>query len=640
MVDSLLLAVFIFVSTAIILVPLAKVTGLGSVLGYLAAGVLIGPYALGLVSDPETILHFAEFGVVLMLFLIGLELQPRELWAMRSRLVGLGGSQVALTALAIGVATWLAGIPWQSAVVVGLALGLSSTAIVLQIMNERGIMRTETGRSGFAVLLLQDIAVIPIITLIPFLALPELSPEASQAAAEAAAEGSAPENPLDTNEPGWMLALRFIAVFGGMYLAGRFVLQPVMRFIAGTGIREIFTAFALFLVVGAALLMEWLSLSHALGAFIAGVILASSEYRHELESDLNPFKGLLLGLFFISVGMSIEFAVLASEPFVIAAIVIGLVAIKLAILYVLATVFSMSLSNRVLFAILLAQGGEFAFVLFQFALSAGAMEPDLADRLNVAVALTMALTPLLILAFDKLIEPRLIGRGEDPGIPDMGDTADNVMVLGYGRFGQVIARLLHAQGYETTLIDHDPGQIEFMRRFGFKVFYGDVGRLDLLEAAGAAEAKAIIVAINDIEKSKLIVELVKRHFPRTKLYVRAIGRAHAFDLIEMDVDGFERDLFHSSINLGVKVLTGLGYPAHRAWRIAKAFVRHDEKTMIESQKYRHDDEAFMSFVRESQAMLDKVMQADEESAQADSRSGWHAEHSHIDSEAEARRDES
>ncbi len=633
MADNLLLAVFVFVTTAIVLVPLAKASGLGAVIGYLAAGVLIGPYALGMVRDPETVLHFSEFGVVLMLFLIGLELQPRELWSMRSRLVGLGGSQVVVTALLIGVGAWFIGLPWQAATVVGLALALSSTAIVLQIMGERGILRAETGRSGFSVLLLQDIAVIPIIALIPFLALPELA----GSAAGGHGENEMVENSGIEGDPGWLVALKYIGVFGGMVLAGRFLLQPLTRFIASTGIREIFTAFSLFLVVGAALLMEYLALSHALGAFFAGVLLASSEYRHELEGDLAPFKGLLLGLFFMSVGMSIEFSVLAGAPFMIAGMVIALVVVKFAVLITLATVFKMSLSNRILFAILLAQGGEFAFVLFQFGLSAGAVTPEIVDPLNVTVALSMILTPLLILVYDKLIEPRLNIR-EEPGVPDMGDTNQKVLVLGYGRFGQVVARLLHAQGFETILIDHDPAQIEFVKKFGFKVFYGEVSRLDLLEAAGAKHAKALVIAINDPEKSKLIVDLAKRHFPQTKLYVRAIGRSHAFDLIEAEVDGFERDLFHSSIHLGVKVLIGLGYSSERAWRIAEAFVRHDEHTLHESAKLRHDEEAFTSFVRHSQTLLDAVMQADEESARGERPSGWHAEHTHIDTEAEARRD--
>lgn len=630
--DNLLLAIFVFAATAIVLVPLAKLAGLGAVIGYLAAGVLIGPYALKMVTDPETILHFSEFGVVLMLFLIGLELQPRELWNMRTKLIGLGGSQMVATALLIGAAAYFLGLPVQSSIVVGLALALSSTAIVLQIMSERGIMRGEVGRSGFSVLLLQDIAVIPMIALIPFLALPELAAHAPDAADAAHAEPSGIDG-----DPGWLVALKFVGVFGGMVLAGQFILQPVMRFIASTGIREIFTAFALFLVVGAALLMEYLALSHALGAFIAGVLLASSEYRHELESDLAPFKGLLLGLFFMSVGMSIEFSVLVGAPLIIAGLVAGLVLVKFSVLVVLATVFKMNISNRLLFAILLAQGGEFAFVLLQFALGAGAITPEIADPLNVTVALSMVMTPLLILAFDKLIAPRLL-TSDDPGVPDMGDTSRKVLVLGYGRFGQLVARLLHAQGFETTLVDHDPAQIEFVKRFGFKVFYGDVARLDLLEAAGAADAQAMIIAINDAEKSNLIVELAKRHFPNTQLYVRAIGRSHAFDLIEAGVDGFERDLFHSSIHLGVKVLVGLGYPPHRAWRIAKAFTRHDEKTMRESASLRHDTEAFLSFVRESQTMLDAVMQADEESAHGDMPSEWHAEEHLIDSETEARRD--
>ena len=432
------------------MVPAAKLTGLGTVLGYLIAGIAIGPYGLGFVSDTGTILHFAEFGVVMMLFLIGLELQPTELWRLRTRLLGLGGAQVLVTtALIFGIGI-MAGLSWQSSLIIGMALALSSTAIVLQLMSERDITQTDTGRSGFSVLLFQDIAVIPILALIPLLAVPDLHPSIL------AAEGQMSE--AAGAEADWLLALRTLASFVGMYLAGRYILRPVMHVVAQSGIREIFTALALFVVIGSALLMEWLSLSHALGAFVAGVILADSEYRHELESDIEPFKGLLLGLFFISVGMSIEFSVLMHAPLVIAEIVVGLVVIKFAVLYAIGTFAHLHLTDRFLFATLLAQGGEFAFVLFQVATGAGALAKPVSDVLNVCVALSMAMTPLLLLVFDRLVAPRLLTRSTEEEIPDMGDGVDKVLVLGYGRFGQIIARMLHAQGFETTLIDHDPAR--------------------------------------------------------------------------------------------------------------------------------------------------------------------------------------
>jgi len=620
-------AVFIFLTAAVVVVPFAKATGLGTILGYLLAGIIIGPYALRLVTDPDTILRFSEFGVVMMLFLIGLELQPRELWRMKDRLVGLGASQVLATAAVFAAIGSALGLPWQSAVVAGLALALSSTAIVLQILGERSIMQTDTGRSGFAVLLFQDIAVIPILAIIPLLVLPHLSGQIATAEAHDAAAAT---------EPGWLLALRVVVSFAGMYLAGRYVLRPVMRFIASTGVREIFTALALLLVVAAALLMEWLGLSAALGAFMVGVILADSEYRHELESDLEPFKGLLLGLFFISVGMSIEFAVLADKPLLVLALVLGLIVLKFAILYALATLFRLRLADRLLFATLLAQGGEFAFVLLQFALGSGAIEKNLSDLLNVTVALSMTMTPLLLLCFDRFVAPRLGRQPEEPGIPDMGDTHQKVLILGYGRFGQIVARLLHAQGFETTLIDHDPQQIESLKRFDFKVFYGDAGRLDLLEAAGAGEARLIVVTVKDREHSNAICQMIKRHYPQARIYVRAENRNHAFDLIDMGVDGYERDTFRSALYLGTLALIGLGYAPHRAHRVTKAFERHDIEMLEKSVALRSDEEAFMSHVRQSRVELAAVMAADRGEV-ADERAGiWQTEGDDIDKESRAR----
>lgn len=626
---NILLAAFIFLAAAVAVVPFAKATGLGAVLGYLIAGVAIGPYGLRLVTDPETILHFSEFGVVMMLFIIGLELQPRELWRLRDKLIGMGLTQVVVTAILFGAVAWLVGTPWQSAIVIGLALALSSTAIVLQIMGERGMMTSDTGRSGFSVLLLQDIAIIPILAVIPLLALPHLAPAVVDAAGHA---GEAPP------EPDAWLALRIVLVFGGMWLAGRFLLRPIMRFIAKSGVREIFTALALFLVVGAALLMEWLGLSAALGAFMVGVMLANSEYRHELETDIDPFKGLLLGLFFISVGMSIEFIVIAEGPVTIFVMVLALIAIKMAVLYVIARSFKLDTAEALLFAMLLAQGGEFAFVLLQFALGAGALEQDLADRLNVTVALSMAITPLMLLAFDRLIAPRLVPRTPEPGIPDMGDTRQKVLVLGYGRFGQISTRLLQAQGFETTLIDHDPGQIELVQRFGFKVFYGDAGRLDLLRAAGAGEAQLVLVSLGNKQKITEICRMLKDHFPHTPVLARAVDRGHAFELMELGVE-FERESFLSSLHMGTRALVALGYEPHRAARLTKAFERHDMEMLEESYKLRGDEEAFTHYIRQSRDMLYAVMQSDREHIdQNPGNAAWTTEEEDSEAEARARSD--
>ena len=599
---SFLMACFIFLSAAVIVVPIAKITGLGPVLGYLVAGILIGPFGLGLVADPTTILHFSEFGVVMMLFLIGLELQPREFWHMRVRLLGLGIPQVLITALAIGGISITLGLPWQTSIVIGLALALSSTAIVLKIIDERGIMQRSTGRSAFATLLVQDVAVIPILAIIPFLVIPEL---AAHAPTDDHGAGSA--HGVESNDDAvWRIAF----VFSSMYLAGRYLLRPVMQFIARTGVREIFTALSLLLVVAAALLMDWIGISPALGAFMIGVILADSEYRHELESDLDPFKSLLLGLFFISVGMSIEFSVLTENFGMIFGLVFGLVALKFAVLFALATIFKMHITDRILLATLLAQGGEFGFVLFQFAVGAGAMAPDVGDVLNVTVALSMMLTPVLLILFDRVIAPMLIIDTSDERPHDDISVRNRVIVLGYGRFGQISTRLLTAQGFEATVIDHDPEQIELMKKFDAKVFYGDARRLDLLRSAGADRAELMIISIHNPEIVSEISRMVREHFPHIRILARARDRNHAHDLMDIGVHELERDTFHSALHLGIKALIALGYTETRAKRLAAAFAAHDVEMLQEAYALRGDDEAMIGHVKTARELLAQVMQSD------------------------------
>ncbi|MCF4099641.1 monovalent cation:proton antiporter-2 (CPA2) family protein [Maritalea mediterranea] len=599
---SFLLACFIFLSAAVIVVPFAKATGLGSVLGYLLAGIFIGPYGLKLVTDPETILHFSEFGVVMMLFLIGLELQVRELWSMRNKLFGLGLPQVLLTALVLGLIGYLANMPWQSAIIMGLGLALSSTAIVLKIIEERGIMATNTGRSAFSVLLLQDIAVIPILAIIPLLALPELAGHTpvddGHGPGEVAPEG------------GWQVAAKTAFVFASMYLSGRYLLRPVLRFIAKSGVREIFTALSLLLVVASALLMEWINVSAALGAFMVGVILADSEYRHELESDIEPFKGLLLGLFFISVGMSIEFEVLMNNPLLIASMVAGLAIIKMAILWGLGMVFRFHIADRMLFAIILAQGGEFGFVLFQFATASGALLPEHADLLNVTVAISMVITPILILIYDRLLSPKMVRDAQTEREPDDISVRNRVIVLGYGRFGQIVTRLITAQGFEATLIDHDAEQIELVKRFDTKVFFGDARRADLLAAAGAHEAQILIIAIHNPNTVTEIAAMVKKHFPHITILARARDRNHAHELMDVGVKHFVRDTFHSGLQLGIKALVALGYEEHRAYRLAKTFARHDIKMLHEAYEIKDDMEAIIGHARTAKELLAQVMESD------------------------------
>jgi len=602
-----LLACLIFLSAAVIVVPLAKLTGLGPVLGYLLAGVIIGPYALGLVADPETIFHFSEFGVVMMLFLIGLELQPREFWHMRVRLIGLGVPQVIITAMLIaGLGIWL-NMPWQTAVVMGLGLSLSSTAMVLKIIDERSIMQRSVGRSAFSVLLVQDVAVIPFLAIIPFLVIPEL---ASHAPTDAHAATS-------MDETGWQAGWRVAFVFSSMYLAGRYLLRPVLRIIAKSGVREIFTALALLLVVAAALLMEWINISPALGAFMIGVILADSEYRHQLESDLEPFKGLLLGLFFISVGMSIEFSVFLDNSLSIVGLVLVLAVVKFAVLFGLATIFKFHIADKLLFATLLAQGGEFAFVLFQFALGAGALESQLASLLNVTVALSMIITPILLIVFDRVVVPRLPSLQSAERPDDDISVRNRVIVLGYGRFGQIVTRLLTAQGYEATLIDHDPEQIELMKKFDAKVFYGDARRLDLLKSAGADKAELMVISIHSPEIVSEISRMVRANFPQIRILARASDRNHAHDLMDIGVHEFERDTFHSALQLGIKALVSLGYTEAKAKRLANAFAKHDQEMLREAYGLRGDDAAMIGHVKTARELLIQVMQADIDELDAD-----------------------
>ncbi|HAV36018.1 MAG TPA: glutathione-regulated potassium-efflux system protein KefC [Massilia sp.] len=460
---SLLTNALIYLAAAVVAVPLAKRLGLGAVLGYLLAGMAIGPWGFGLIREVEDILHFSEFGVVLLLFLIGLELEPERLWSLRRQIFGWGTAQVLLVAGALFGAALLAGIDWRVALIAALGLSLSSTAIALATLGERNLMATPAGQAGFALLLFQDIAAIPMIALVPVLGV----------AAVDHADGA-----------GWLQAARVGAVILGLVVGGRYLVRPALRIIAKSGMREIFTAFALLLVIAISLLMQWVGMSMALGAFMAGVLLADSEYRHALETDLEPFKGLLLGLFFIAVGMSVDFGVFLSKPWLILGLVLGFLAIKLAVLFALSFRFGIARGQRWLFAFLLSQGGEFAFVVFGAAATARVFAPETGSILVAVVALSMVSTPLLLVLYDKVLEPRY--RGQNRREPDAIDANEgHVIIAGFGRFGQIIGRLLIANRVKLTVLDHDPDQIELLRRFGLKVFYGDATRVDLLHAAGA-----------------------------------------------------------------------------------------------------------------------------------------------------------
>ncbi|HET6565367.1 MAG TPA: monovalent cation:proton antiporter-2 (CPA2) family protein [Xanthomonadales bacterium] len=585
---------FVYLVAAVVAVPLAKRLGLGSALGYLLAGVLIGPFVLGLVGEEgEDVLHFAEFGVVMMLFIVGLEMKPALLWHMRVSILGLGGAQILVTASVIAAAAWYFGLTWQVAVAIGMTLSLSSTAMVLQTLDEKGWMKTQAGKAGFSVLLAQDIAVIPMLALLPFLAL--------SGATTVAADGTGTD---------WIKAVTSLGVIAGMILAGLFLTRPLFRWIADTNSSEVFVATALVLVIGSALLVNSVGLSPALGTFIAGVVLADSEYRHELEADIEPFKGLLLGLFFISVGANIDFDLVMQSPWLIAGLVLLLIAIKFPVLLLLGRIFGLKLADNLMFAFILAQGGEFAFLLFSYAAQTQVMGSTLANLLIVVVALSMIVTPLMIIIYERYVQPRFAEFAVPPEGSEVQDLAHPIIVAGFGRFGQVVARMLRAAGYQTTLLDHDAGQVELSARFGNKVFYGDPSRLDLLRAAGADKAKLLIVTLDDREKAVSLVETARTQFPHLRILARAYDRAHAYKLIAAKADGVTRETFGSALLMGEHALRLLGNSEERAQRVMDMFRRHDEEGLARMFEFWGDDKAYGQATRQHLAVLEKVLQDD------------------------------
>ncbi|MEP6821196.1 MAG: monovalent cation:proton antiporter-2 (CPA2) family protein [Chthoniobacterales bacterium] len=593
---------FIYLAAAVITVPLAKRLGLGSVLGYLLAGVIIGPFCFRLVGTEGTdVMHFAEFGVVMMLFVVGLELRPALLWQMRAPILGLRGAQVVITAALITAAAVGLGIRWEIGLAAGVILAMSSTAIVLQLLNEKSQMRTAGGQASFSVLLFQDIAVIPILALLPLLA---TLPRAA-AVADGHREGL-------SALPAWQGALLVLAAVAGVILSGRFLLRPLLRYIAATHLREMFTATALLLVVGIALLMQKVGLSPALGTFLAGVVLAESEYRHQLETDIEPFKGLLLGLFFISVGASIDFALILRQPGTIVQLVLGLLTLKFAVLLALARVFRLEPSQRFLLAFALAQGGEFAFVLCSFATQNGVLPSETANLLIATVAVSMAAAPLLFTLNDRLVQPRYLSRIPDRQ-PDEIDEHDNPVILaGVGRFGHIVARLLRANGFGTTVLDSDPEQVETLRRFGIKSFYGDATRLDLLRTAGAERARMFIIAIDDEKQVLQLIDLIHENFPHLRILARAESRQHAYEILRKGVNDVYRVTLGSALDLGGDALMALGIPEARACRAAQLLREHDEASVREMAKWEGDEEGYTSLARLHIANLEKALASDRE----------------------------
>lgn len=585
----------VFLTAAVVAVPLAQRAGLGSVLGYLLAGVIIGPWGLGLISDVEAIMHFAEFGVVLLLFLIGLELNPRKLWQMRGPILGLGGAQVVVTTAVIASLTSLLGIGWQSSLVIGMGLALSSTAIALRVIEERGLTRTETGQSGFAVLLFQDIAVIPMLALLPVLA------------------GNTGGSWLDVV---WMLC-----GIVGLLVGGHYLLSPLFRYIVLSGVRELFTVAALLLVIGIALLMQQLGLSMALGTFLAGVLLAESEFRHELEIAIEPFKGLLLGLFFISVGMAVDLGLLTLEPLSILLAVIALVTVKGLLLYVLARFSGTRAKARSRMAAILSQGGEFAFVIFTAASSQGLLKSEQVAFLLVVVSLSMVTTPLLLSAQNRWFARNLNSSDEEKLASDVFDKEPRVIIAGFGRFGQIVGRLMYANKIKITVLESDASQIKLLRKYGYKVFYGDATQLELLRAAGADEAEAIVICTDAPDEVVKIVELCKHHFPKLKILARARSRVEAYQLMNHGVERYSRETFLGALDLGRQTLISLGMHPYEAKR-AEAHFRKLDMAMLKELLPQHNEGKRLNLrAKEARKELEEIF-GREMDGDKQSRSYW------------------
>jgi len=576
MTEFLLLA-FIFLVAGVLSVPIASRLGLGSVLGYLIAGIAISPILALLDVDVVSIQHFAEFGVVMMLFLVGLELQPKHLWEMRGRLLGLGGGQVALSALAIMGVAMVFGLTWQVGLTVGLVLALSSTAIVLQTLGEKGLMKSDGGEASFSVLLAQDIAVIPMLAFIPLLAMPDLIDAAAHGAGHGDGNGSGLSLVEGLN--GWQTALVTFAAIAAVILGGNYLTRPIFRFIAVARLRELFTAAALMIVVGIALLMGLVGLSAALGTFLAGVVLANSEYRHELESDIDPFRGLLLGLFFMTVGAGIDFGLLFGSLPLFLGLTVGLLAIKAAVLLALGRLFGLRGADQWLMALGVAQAGEFGFVLLSFTVASNVLPTGLADMLLLVIALSMLLTPALFILHDRVIAPRYT-RAEEREADEI-DAGSDIIIAGIGRVGGVVNRMLRSAGYNPTVIDYSSQQLENLRRFGTMAYFGDATRPDLLNAAGIARARLLVIAIDSEEQTTELVEYVVKAYPHVHVMARARNRHHVYHLWAAGCRDIIRETYDSSVRMGRSAFEALGIPKDKAERMAEAFNAMDRRAMIE-----------------------------------------------------------
>lgn len=607
----------VYLAAAVISVPIAKRLGLGSVLGYLLAGIIIGPFILGLIGEEgDDVMHFAEFGVVMMLFLIGLELRPSLLWKMRRSIFGLGGLQMIISTVLIGGIALLFRQRISEAIAIGLILALSSTAIILQTLAEKGQMKTAAGQSAFSVLLFQDIAVIPILALLPLLALRKDPVSHGESAIHL--------NSIAGIEiTGWVQVVLILVVITTIGISGRFLATHIFRIIAKTGLREIFTATALLMVIAIAVAMEKVGLSPALGAFLGGVVLADNEYRHELEANIEPFKGLLLGLFFLAVGASIDFNLLFERPGLVAAGLGILIAVKFGVLLGLGRSFGLRGGQGTMFAFALAQGGEFAFVLISFSLQNNVLTPEISGVLLIVVAISMAITPFLLLLNEKLIKPKIESSTNERASDVIDETGNEVIVAGFGRFGMVIGRLLIANGFKATILDDNPDHIEVLRKFGIKVYYGDATRPDLLHAAGCAEARVLVIALDDKEKALQVLDHVSREYPHLKIIGRAVSKPHAYEYLKRGIEDYDNDLLGSSLESGKRVLNALGYTPYQAQRAARVFKHHER--LFEKELFKlhgNDEKKYIYEARRLSDELEELLKEEEEQSIHESDNAW------------------
>ena len=605
--EGLLIQALVYLTAGVVSVPIAKRLGLGSVLGYLIAGVIVGPFVLNLVGEQGDVMRFAEFGVVILLFLIGLEVRPALLWRMRNLIFGLGGAQLVGTAAVLAAAGMAFGLDGRVAVAAGLVLAMSSTAIVLANLEEKGLRQGPVGEAAFGVLLFQDLSVIPLFAFLPMLA------SAPQVAGAGGGEHAA--TILD-GLPGWIRALALFAAVGAVVVGGRYLTRPIFRFIAAARLREIFTASALLLVVAVAALMQMVGLSPALGAFLAGVVLAESEFRRELETDIEPFRGLLLGLFFITVGAGLDFAVVARQPGLLLILVLGLMGLKAVAMYGAARLFRLNDREAATTAVALAQGGEFAFVLLTFTVGAGVIPPELAKLLSAVVAMSMALTPLAFTAYERFVLDGAQPLGDEPETLPFDDGDPDVIVAGFGRFGQVTTRLLLANDFNVVTLDSSIEQIELLRRFGRTVHYGDASRIDLLRTAGVEKAKLLVVAIDDQDKAVELVEAAHEAFPHLVILARAWDRRHAYDLLKKGANGVERETFEGGLKMGERALKKLGFSAKRAQKAAGLFRKHD-LAAFERLAPLWGEERYILASRDANETMERLLRADLEQMDID-----------------------